>query len=169
MASPHSACALEGRASDLVGSRTRLSKVTVRKVAVFFAVHPPVRQRRLAGAEQHRVPKPDGPVNALVRIVAGQQLMLVQPAADALSPNAILQRAGNRLVLMVVPALFHHHHRCWGGDPSQWLTPYFRINSTAKSKFWLSSSATRSAGVCQVISRKRISSALMATVSIPLA
>ena len=44
--------------------------------AVDFAVHPPTGQRRPGGTEQDLVPKPDAPVNALVQIVAGQQLML---------------------------------------------------------------------------------------------
>jgi len=56
--------------------------------AADLAVHPPTAE--LAPEVRHicsLVPKPDAPVNALVQIVAGKQLMLVEPAADALPMN----------------------------------------------------------------------------------
>jgi hypothetical protein len=36
--------------------------------------------------------------NALVQIVAGQQLMVVKPAADALPLKVVMQQAGERFV-----------------------------------------------------------------------
>ena len=59
---------------------------------VDFAIHPPTGQRRLGGAEQHLVPELDAPVNAPVQVVAGQQLMLVEPAADAFALKPLMQQ-----------------------------------------------------------------------------
>ena len=70
--------------------------------AVDFAVHPPTGQRCLGGTEQHLVPKPDALVNSIVEIVAGKQLMLVEPAADALLLKPVMQQTGKCLVFVAV-------------------------------------------------------------------
>ena len=45
-------------------------------------------------------PKLDAQVNALVQIVAGQQLMPVEPPADALPLEPVMQQTGKRLALV---------------------------------------------------------------------
>ena len=86
--------------------------------AVDFAVHPPTGQRRLGGAEQHLVSKPNAPVNALVQIIAGQQLMLVEPAADALPLKPVMRQTGKCLVRMAAghegwQRIPFARRRCW--------------------------------------------------------
>ena len=48
-----------------------------------FLVHPPAGQRVLGAAEQHFVPQANAVVHLLVDVVAGQELLFIQPTANA--------------------------------------------------------------------------------------
>jgi hypothetical protein len=69
---------------------------------VYFVVHPPTRQQRLRAAEQDFVPESDAAIHLGVDVVAGQELVIVEPAANASPLECVVQAAGEGLIGVAV-------------------------------------------------------------------
>jgi hypothetical protein len=67
-----------------------------------LVVDPPTRQRGLRCAQEHLVPDADAAIHLRVDIVPREELMLVEPAADAPPLQGVVEAAGEGLVGVAV-------------------------------------------------------------------
>ena len=65
-------------------------------------IDPPTRERGGRTTEQHFVPQPDAPVDLRVQVVAWQHLVFIEPAANTLALEPVMQGVGEDRICMVV-------------------------------------------------------------------
>ena len=69
---------------------------------VDFVVDPPAGQRVLRAAQEDLVPEPNAVVDLLIDVIAREQLLFIEPAADTAALERIVHPPGERLVFVAV-------------------------------------------------------------------